>query len=693
MVSGQPPRAPTGVLAQDAPADDGGAIRVTWALSKDDGRGANDVTGYDVLRSSAGSGGPFSAVATMLPGGTFQYTDSPTTDCTDYWYKVRVHDSDGFATDSAVSLPAQSRDDTAPDPLAHLSAEDQPADTGKAVVLDWGPIGVPADPDYEPGYTPPPDFGAYHVYRSTTAFTDATGMTPIATINAPFVQHYVDDDPTLENGTRYYYAVACMDDACPEGNEGLLDLVVSSAIPAHDFDITYGAGLSLISLPAFPFDARPMAVFGTPDGLGGFTLPPGFNLMRYQPGLTPTWHVYATVLGYPGNPNDPYLTIAPGRGYWLVLGAMTEFSVDGRAAPAGDFQISLVNGWQQLGNPFDRTVDFVSARILKAGADYSLNEASAAGVASNYAWIYNAPAHMYQLVHPSIAFAVHSVPTYLGMWYQATTDCTLKLPRPAGASTQSVDKMQVNGRRAPAGADDWEIQIVARIAGRKLADGCNAIGVRPDADAVSGIVGPPAPSEYVDAYLVQPGQSARYATQYVPSLAGSKTWDLVVETDIPNADVVVEFPDLTQLPKEYRAYLVDVDGGQRRSLRTTNRYQFNSGPAAGARRFQLQVSKDTAGALAITGLAAVPNRGRGAQISFALTVPASVRAEIVNVAGRVVATIGGAGAAPAGRSYLTWDGTNKAGSVAPSGTYLVRLTAADEEGQRARAVTTMLVNR
>ncbi|MFQ6098088.1 MAG: FlgD immunoglobulin-like domain containing protein, partial [Armatimonadota bacterium] len=113
----------------------------------------------------------------------------------------------------------------------------------------------------------------------------------------------------------------------------------------------------------------------------------------------------------------------------------------------------------------------------------------------------------------------------------------------------------------------------------------------------------------------------------------------------------------------------------------------------GARHFRLEVSRGQDAALTVTGLSAVPNRGRGAQISFNLSVPASVRADIVNVAGRVIATLSSQGTVAAGRAYLTWDGTNKAGAIVPPGTYLVRVTAADEDGQRARGVTALLLGR
>jgi hypothetical protein len=51
-------------------------------------------------------------------------------------------------------------------------------------------------------------FDHYAVYRATQAFTDVTGMTPIATLSGLFALYYWDD--TAVNGTHYHYAVTAV---------------------------------------------------------------------------------------------------------------------------------------------------------------------------------------------------------------------------------------------------------------------------------------------------------------------------------------------------------------------------------------------------------------------------------------------------------------------------------------------------
>jgi len=99
-----PPAAVTDLFAVDTPNDDGGSISLTWTLSADDGAGANDVTGYDLLRSETSGTEGFTVLAADLAPGTDGHTDDTAVDGTNYWYLVRTKDITN-QTDSAVSGP------------------------------------------------------------------------------------------------------------------------------------------------------------------------------------------------------------------------------------------------------------------------------------------------------------------------------------------------------------------------------------------------------------------------------------------------------------------------------------------------------------------------------------------------------------------------------------------------------------
>ena len=97
-------------------------------------------------------------------------------------------------------------------------------------------------------------------------------------------------------------------------------------------------------------------------------------------------------------------------------------------------------------------------------------------------------------------------------------------------------------------------------------------------------------------------------------------------------------------------------------------------------------------ALAVSGAAAVPT-ARGAEILFSLSAPADVTVEVLNVAGRPVATLVSDRPTAAGRQGLVWSGRTATGTAAPSGAYLVRITARTAAGGQATALAPLPLSR
>lgn len=92
-------------------------------------------------------------------------------------------------------------------------------------------------------------------------------------------------------------------------------------------------------------------------------------------------------------------------------------------------------------------------------------------------------------------------------------------------------------------------------------------------------------------------------------------------------------------------------------------------------------------ALAVSGVCAqqLPS---GVSLSYTLSAPADVRAVILNMAGRIVATVPAA-SQEAGVCSLLWKGRNTAGSLVPPGLYLVRLEARAADGAAATALAVL----
>jgi flagellar basal-body rod modification protein FlgD len=92
--------------------------------------------------------------------------------------------------------------------------------------------------------------------------------------------------------------------------------------------------------------------------------------------------------------------------------------------------------------------------------------------------------------------------------------------------------------------------------------------------------------------------------------------------------------------------------------------------------------------LAVTSLSVVPARP-GAQLTFTLSAPAHVTATVLNVAGRPIRTVVADRPLDAGLQTLLWDRRAETGLAAPSGLYLVRVTARAGDGAQSSALATL----
>jgi outer membrane protein assembly factor BamB len=92
-LGGVPPRPPAGLLAEDAPGDDGGALDLTWTVSPDDGAGEGDVYGYRVYRRLQNAAFVSSAPYAEVGRGAASYRDEAATENVRYYYAVAAYDS------------------------------------------------------------------------------------------------------------------------------------------------------------------------------------------------------------------------------------------------------------------------------------------------------------------------------------------------------------------------------------------------------------------------------------------------------------------------------------------------------------------------------------------------------------------------------------------------------------------------
>jgi len=99
----------------------------------------------------------------------------------------------------------------------------------------------------------------------------------------------------------------------------------------------------------------------------------------------------------------------------------------------------------------------------------------------------------------------------------------------------------------------------------------------------------------------------------------------------------------------------------------------------------------TVAAAAVALSATAEATGSGAcQITLSLSAPASAQVSVLNLAGRAVAALPPRDL-PEGLSTLLWDGRSTGGTRAPTGQYLIRVTARAESGAQTSALATVML--
>ncbi len=417
------------------------------------------------------------------------------------------------------------------------------------------------------------------------------------------------------------------------------------------------AGLQMMGIPVSPIRPDAATVFG-----------PDIPVARWDP----------QTAAYVEAPADnPVLEVAPGAGFWTNAENPVVLDVPGTLfSNDQDIVLPVQSIWNMLANPFHRSLPWEQMNL------------SADGPASTYGFIWDTDAGTYRLVStlPGLG-AVTVVPENAGFWLrtEATTNVTITAPGTEPASAEIAQQV----KREPAD-DAWIIPIVARAAG--ALDACSYAGVLPQASTnpeAYRMHNPPAAGPQVDVYFVD--DAGDRLAVVVRENRPVHTWHFEAATDIAGARVEVQMPDLSEVPNNKSVYLTDEAAGKRMYARTLTTYSYESGES-GTRRFTLEVADRSETGLMIT-TASAQAAGGAVTVSYTLSADAQVNVEVLNIAGRKVATLASGESAPAGLSTCGWNGRSSSGTVVPSGRYLVRVKAQADDGQQVQALVPVQLER
>ncbi len=543
-------------------------------------------------------------------------------------------------------------DVTSPGAITNVTLADTPSDNGGSLTVGWD-----ANADS--------DFDHYNIYISTTAITDVTAMTAEKTISnqsTTTTTITTISGVAITDGVDYYVAVTAVDTV---GNENKTDITDAGPTKSGTTVTTLlPSGTSVVSVPINAGGKDPKDMFGiSAEELEG-------NLARWKPDESK----------YCYYPDDFVKEIELGEGFWLKLTAGKTVSVNG-ILQATELQISLLAGWNQIGNPFNFSIAWddneIKVENTTTGVKKSLHDAAIEDWVCIYAWAYTADG--YQLVHPDIPDALSNLEPWAGYWVKANIGCKLIVP-----STQAKAKKEAPLEEIS--ENNWRLQLIAEVEG--VRDTFNFLGVSANKIRIGEPPPPILPS--ISLYFLEGKE--RYAFSYrQPSEA--KAWDFAVETALSDKEITLSW-DLSSVPQGYKFVLYDIEKDKEIAMSLSNSYRYNSQEGE-EKHFQIRV-KDKSLLANVQKVFNYPNPFSGdTTIRVELDNTATVSAEIYTISGEKIKTIpmfGDKGIQSGNQVYeAVWNGITDRGERVANGVYIYVVKIRDNAGNEKRVTKKMAV--
>lgn len=498
---------------------------------------------------------------------------------------------------------------------------------------------------------------------------------------------------------------------------------------------TFSPGLSFVSIPYFESaQDSPTGQFRNANQL----LAPDATLFRwldtqatnaqgllvavgkyaqYGPGISDALSVYASL-----QPPDVVTNLAPtqqgdpsdvrplGLAWFLHANANLPVVTYGVDYPRQAVRIPLHEGWNMVGDPFRFTVPFNTA-VIQNGDGTQIPIQQAADQKLVLPTLFRLVSGQYEYdtlpggaFHPWEGHWLYVVPKDPNnLTYGNTLFIIIPPTQVSGADAsgggRAAVKAATSNSSAANNAGGWRVQLQART--HDLADTNNYIGMSPhatDGEDTTKVPKPPLPSPYVSLGLARAHSLAGVYTQDLRSFGGSKSWDVVVNTDQPDADVVVSWSGLTTVPKNYRLSVTDKTSGQTIDMAQQSSMTFHTGHTGGSRSYVVTARPTNAGGKALlTNIFVNPSRvgaGRGVatyEIGYTVSQDVRVDVSILSTGGRLLAQVSPSRAVTTGDNHLVWNGRDSAGRALPAGAYVLQLRAVNTNGDVSHEVRPLLI--
>lgn len=444
------------------------------------------------------------------------------------------------------------------------------------------------------------------------------------------------------------------------------------SLPAHNFP----GGIQMVSFPYTFADPTPSVALGLPVI--------NFDLLRWNP----VQSIY-----------EPVSRILPGEGYWLRLQSGQTINLQGAqpvTVTSSAFEIKLLEGWQQIGNPFLYSVNWADVQVINTDITdpNALVPVSVAQAAAN-GWILST-IYRYDPVAGEYVYnsdiSMDLVP-FEGYWVRSfRPNISLLIPPTNGRAV----KITGSGRsitRAPGG---WSLRLALK--GEHTQDTYNFIGLAPSATDGADkfdVEKPPAVQGAVRLGILRPtwGRKAGVYATDIQAPTGRKQWDIVVSSAAPNENVTLSWPEITRLPRTYELTITDKSTGVRTLMRQTIAMRVNTGQS-GSRSYTITAEPRSPGNALLLTVGADSRAAGISKLTVRSNLDATFTVRVVGTNGQSVRQISGGRAVSAAQdTTVIWDGKDNRGVSVPSGVYNFEVKGVTPDGQTAKRIVPVTIVR
>lgn len=397
--------------------------------------------------------------------------------------------------------------------------------------------------------------------------------------------------------------------------------------------------------------------------------------------------------------NPPGLAVRPdgsntptpprGVGYFLRSTSPAFILGDEQIDTNTAYLIPLQEGWNMIGNPFPFNVPWAACEVEIVGAGGQVQRISLQEAADrDYIRL-----QIYRYIPLTGEYTWRTAPlgellAWQAHWVRVLKPCTLVVP-PVGSLRSRAEQ---TSRVVPEPTDGWLIRLVARSGDRE--DANNLIGTAANAsDELNreDVEKPPAFNSYVAVNILDQRTRTALAQDLRRNARRAQRWEVEVVTDLPNAEVTLQWTQEIPLPKGMRLMLTDQATGERISMTQHSSYRFRTGENS-RRRFVIEAQPARASRLQVTSVAITQTRGNQFSVQYALNGDATVQVIVQDATGKTIARLQN-GTRSAGVSTATWNGRTDAGVAVPPGTYQLQIIATGNGGEVVRVVRPLMVAR